>query len=48
MSNSSIQPIDKTLPGALTPDQSGPRSDGNEKVLCISQSSSITGASFLD
>ena len=39
MSNSSIWPIDRTLSGATTPDQSGPGSDGNEGVLHISQSS---------
>ena len=44
MSNSSIQPIDRTLSGATTP---GPGNDGNEGVLCIPQNSSITGASPL-
>ena len=48
MSNSSIQPIDRTLSGATTPGQSGPRSDANEDVFCISQSSSITESSALD
>ena len=43
MSNSSIWLIDRTLPGAITPGQSG--SDGNEGLLRILQSSSITGAS---
>ena len=38
-----IWPIDKTLSGATTPGQSGPGSDDNEGVLCIPQSSSITG-----
>ena len=33
-----------TLSGAATTSQSGPGSDGNEGVLCIPQSSSITGA----
>ena len=33
-----------TLSGATTPVQSGPGSYGNEVVLCISQSSSITEA----
>ena len=33
------------LSSATTPGQSGPGSDGNEKVLCIPQSSSITGTS---
>ena len=36
------------LSGATTPDQSGPRSDGNKEVLCIPQSSSITGTSPSD
>ena len=45
MSNSSILPIDWTLPGATTPGQSGPGSEDDEEVLCIPQSSSITGAS---
>ena len=48
MSNCSIWPIDKTLSGATIPDQGRPRSDGNERVLCIPQSSSITGASLWD
>ena len=34
--------IDRTLPGATTPGQSCPGNDGNEGVLCIPQSSSIT------
>ena len=42
MSNSSSWPIDKTLSGPTTPGQSGPWSDGNEKVFCLPQSSSIT------
>ena len=42
---SSIWPIDQTLSGAITPGQSGPESDGNEGVLCIPQSSSMTGIS---
>ena len=33
------------MSGATTPGQSGPESDGNENVLCIPQSSRITGAS---
>ena len=41
----SIWPIDRTLSGATTPDQGGPRSDGNEGVLYIPQSSSITWTS---
>ena len=48
MSNSSIWHIDRTLLGAITPGQSGPGSDGNEEVLCIPQSTSITGASPSD
>ena len=40
---SSTWPIDRTLSGATTPSQSGPGSDGNGRVLCIPQSSSITG-----
>ena len=45
---SSIWPIDRTLSGATTPSQSGHGSDGNEGVLCILQSSSITGTSPSD
>ena len=41
---SSIWTIDRTLSGATTPGQSGPGSDGNEGVLHIPQSSSITGS----
>ena len=41
---SSIWPIDRTLSGATTTGQSGPGSNGNERVLNISQSSSITEA----
>ena len=37
-----------TLSGATTPGQSGPGSDGNKGILCIPQSSSITGTSALD
>ena len=48
MSNSSIWPIDRTLLGATTPGQSGPGSNGNERQLHISQSSSITKASLSD
>ena len=40
---SSIRPIDWTVSGATTPGQSGPGSDGNEGVLHIPHSSSITG-----
>ena len=45
---SSIWLIDRTLSGATTPGQSGPGSDGNEGVLHIPQSSSITEASPSD
>ena len=48
MSNSSIWPIDRTISGATTPGQSRPGSDGNEGVLYIPQSNSITGASPSD
>ena len=48
MWNSSISPIDMTLSGANYPDQITPGIDGNEGVLCIPQSSSITEASSLD
>ena len=42
---SSIWPIDSTLSGATTLGQSEPGSDGNEGVLRILQSSSITRTS---
>ena len=45
---STIWSIDWILSGATTPGQSGPGSDGNEGVLLISQSSSITGTSPSD
>ena len=45
---SSIYPIDRALSGATTPGQSGPGSDGNEGVLRVLQSSSITGTSPSD
>ena len=48
MLNIYIWPIDRTLSGATTLDQSEPGSDGNDGVLRIPQSSSITGASPLD
>ena len=48
MWNSSIWPIDKILSGATTLGSSGPGSDGNEGVLHILQSSSITAAPPLD
>ena len=37
-----------TLSSATTPGLSGPGSDGNKRVLCIPQNSSITGASPSD
>ena len=43
MQFSSILPIDRALSGVPIPGQSGPGIDGNEGVLCILQSSSITG-----
>ena len=45
MSNSSSWTIDWTLSGATTSSQSGLGNDGDEGVICIPQSSSITGAS---
>ena len=42
---SSIWPINRTLSSATTLGQSGPGSNGNEVVLSIPQSSSITGTS---
>ena len=42
MSNSSICPLDRTVSGATTLDQSEPRINGNEEVLSLPQSSSIT------
>ena len=45
---SSIWPIDRALSGVVTQGQSGPGSDGNERVLHIPQSSSITGTSQSD
>ena len=47
MPNSSIWPIDRTLSGVTTSGQSGTGSDGNEGVLHIPQSSSITEVSPL-
>ena len=46
MSNSSIWPLDRTFLGATTMGQSESGSDGNERVLHILQSSSITEASL--
>ena len=48
MQFSSIWPLDRTLSGATIPGQSGPESNGNEGVLRILQSSSITGTSPSD
>ena len=42
---SSIGSIDSTLSGATTPGHGGPGSNGNEEVLNILKSSSITKAS---
>ena len=44
----SIWPIGKTLYGATTPGESEHGSDGNEEVLCILQSSRITGTTPSD
>ena len=44
----SILPIDRVLSGATSPSLSEPGSDGNKGVLCIPQSSSITGTSPSD
>ena len=46
--NTSSWPIDRTLSGATTPDQTGHGSIGNKGVLRIPQSSSITGTSPSD
>ena len=45
---SSIWPIDRTLSGGTILGQGGPESDGNEGVLRILRSSSISGASPSD
>ena len=45
---SSIWPINKTLSGASTPEQSKPRSNGSEGVLRVPQSSGIAGNSPSD
>ena len=44
----SIWPMDMTLLDVTTPGQSGHGNNGNEEVLCIPQSSSITGPSPSD
>ena len=43
-----INPYIGPCRGATTPGQSGPGNDGNEEILCIPQSSSITKASPSD
>ena len=48
MSNSSIWPIDITRSGAITSTQSGPGSNGYERILRIPKCSTITGASTSD
>ena len=48
MQVSSSSPIDRALSGATTPGQSAPGSDGNEWMLHIPQSSTITGTSPSD
>ena len=48
MSKSFIESIDTTLSDATTPVLSGPGSDGNKEVFCISQSFRITEASPSD
>ena len=45
---SSIRPTDRSLSGATTSSQSGPGSDDNEALVCIPESSSITGTSPSD
>ena len=44
-SNSSIWSTDRTLSDTTTLSQSGPGSNGNKRILCLPQSSSITRAS---
>ena len=48
MSNSSIWPMDRTLSSSMTPGLNGPGSDGNEGILRIPQSFSITEVSPSD
>ena len=43
-----ILPIDRTLSSVTTPGQSGPRIEGNDGVLHIPRSSSITATSPSD
>ena len=47
MSNSSICSIDKTQSSTTTPSQCGPGSNGDEGVVSILQSSTITGIAIL-
>ena len=48
MQFSTISPVDRTLPGATTPGQSRPGSDGSKGVLRIPPNSIITDASLSD
>ena len=48
MSSNSIWPMNRTLSGATTPGQSGPRSDNNKGVQHIPQSASINRTSLSD
>ena len=48
MSNGSFRHIDRALQGATTLGLSEPGSNDNEGVLCIPQTSNITGASPSD
>ena len=43
-----FETIDRTVSRATTPGQSRPRSNGNEGILCIPQSFSVTGPSSSD
>ena len=45
---SSIWPVRRTLSGSTTPGQSGPGSDGKERVRCNPKISSIIGTSTSD
>ena len=45
MSNSSVWCIDSSLSGVTTTGKSRPGTNRNERVICIPQSSSITGVS---
>ena len=48
MLNSSIEPIDRTLSGAINPGKNGLVSDSNEGVFRFPQSPSLAGASPSD